>query len=134
MIAFIQHAISLPISEIDGRLLLPLFIFLFNIPLFCINPSGICQRENVELCKKCKDVLGDRPPYKLLPCYLAPSTDTCRYIDSIDLEYPNFNPKHGFLSSIEAEIISFLPNKAAIFIFGISCPSFDFSKWLPIQI
>ena len=25
----------------------------------------------------------------------------------LDLEYPNFDPKHGFLSSIEAEIISF---------------------------
>ena len=37
----------------------------------------------------------------------------------LDLEYPNFDPKHGFLSSIAAEIISFLPNKAAIFIFGI---------------
>ena len=24
-----------------------------------------------------------------------------------DLEYPNFDPKHGFLSSLEAEIISF---------------------------
>ena len=25
----------------------------------------------------------------------------------LDLEYPNIDPKHGFLSSIEAEIISF---------------------------
>ena len=25
----------------------------------------------------------------------------------LDLENPNFDPKHGFLSSIEAEIISF---------------------------
>ena len=25
----------------------------------------------------------------------------------LDLEYPNFDPKHGFLSSMEAEIISF---------------------------
>ena len=25
----------------------------------------------------------------------------------LDLEYPNFDPKHGFLSSVEAEIISF---------------------------
>ena len=30
----------------------------------------------------------------------------------LDLEYPNFYLKYGFLSSIEAEIISFLPNKA----------------------
>ena len=25
----------------------------------------------------------------------------------LDLEYPIFDPKHGFLSSVEAEIISF---------------------------
>ena len=25
----------------------------------------------------------------------------------VDLEYPNFDPKHGFLGSVEAEIISF---------------------------
>ena len=25
----------------------------------------------------------------------------------LELEYPNFDPKHGFLSSVEAEIISF---------------------------
>ena len=25
----------------------------------------------------------------------------------LDLEYPNFDPKHGFLSSVDAEIISF---------------------------
>ena len=30
------------------------------------------------------------------------------YIDGFpDLEYPNFDPKHCFLSSVEAEIISF---------------------------
>ena len=30
------------------------------------------------------------------------------YINGLlDLEYPNFDPKHGFLSSVEAEIISF---------------------------
>ena len=40
----------------------------------------------------------------------------------LDLEYPNFDPKHGFL------------NKAAIFIFGILRPFFDFPRWLPIQI
>ena len=25
----------------------------------------------------------------------------------LDLKYPNFDPKHGFLSSVEAEMISF---------------------------
>ena len=45
----------------------------------------------------------------------------------LDLEYPNFDPnKHGFLSSIEAVTVRFLPNKAAIFIFCILHPSFDF--------
>ena len=29
----------------------------------------------------------------------------------IDLEYPNFYPKHGFLSSVEAEIISFFQRR-----------------------
>ena len=33
----------------------------------------------------------------------------------LDIEYLNFDPKHGFLSSVEAEII-----------FGILSPSFDF--------
>ena len=28
-------------------------------------------------------------------------------IGFLDLEYPNFVPKHGFLTSVEAEIISF---------------------------
>ena len=52
----------------------------------------------------------------------------------LDFEYLNSDPKHGSLSSIEAEIISFLSNEAAIFIFGILRPSFGFSRWLPIQI
>ena len=52
----------------------------------------------------------------------------------LDLEYPNFDPKHCFLSSIEAEIISFLPSKSAIFNFSILRPSFGYSRWLPIQI
>ena len=34
----------------------------------------------------------------------------------LDLKFPTFDPKHGFLSSIEAEKISFLPKKAAIVI------------------
>ena len=50
-----------------------------------------------------------------------------------DLKSPNFVPEHDFLSSIEAEIISFLSKKAAIFIFVISGPSYNFLRWLPIQ-
>ena len=45
----------------------------------------------------------------------------------LDLEYSIFDPKHDFLSSIEAEIMRFLLYKVAIFIFGILRPSFDFS-------
>ena len=52
----------------------------------------------------------------------------------LDLEYPNFDLKHDFRSSLEVEIISVLPNKAAIFIFDILRPCFDFLRWLPIQI
>ena len=29
----------------------------------------------------------------------------------LDLEYPNFDPKHGFLSSVEGEIISFFQRR-----------------------
>ena len=46
----------------------------------------------------------------------------------LDLESPNFPPKHGFLCSIQPEIFRFLSNKAAIFIFGILLPSFNFSR------
>ena len=46
----------------------------------------------------------------------------------LDLEYHNVDPKHVFLSSVEAEIINFLPNKAAIFIFSILHPSYKFSE------
>ena len=52
----------------------------------------------------------------------------------LDLEYPNIDLKHDFRSSLEVEIISVLPNKAAIFIFDVLRPCFDFLRWLPIQI
>ena len=42
----------------------------------------------------------------------------------LDIEYPYFDPKHGFLSSVEANKL--LPKKAAICIYGILRPSFDF--------
>ena len=48
------------------------------------------------------------------------------------LKSPNFDPKHDFLSSIEAEIISFLLKKAAIFIFVIFGQSNKILRWLPI--
>ena len=44
----------------------------------------------------------------------------------LDLEYPNFDPKHGFLSSVEADIISFFQRRQPFAFFGILCPSFDF--------
>ena len=49
-----------------------------------------------------------------------------------DLKSPNSDPKHDFLSGIEAEIISFLLKKAAIFIFVIFGPSNNILRWLPI--
>ena len=48
-----------------------------------------------------------------------------------DLKSPNFDPKHDFLSGIEAQIISFLLKKAAIFIFVIFSPSNNILRWLP---
>ena len=35
----------------------------------------------------------------------------------LEPESPNFDPNHAFLSSIEAEIITFLPKKVAILFF-----------------
>ena len=32
----------------------------------------------------------------------------------LEPEFPNFDPKHAFLRSIEVEIFTFLPKKAAI--------------------
>ena len=49
----------------------------------------------------------------------------------LDLEYTNFDPKYGFLSSIEAEIISVVLKKADIFILGILHPSFDYFRVAP---
>ena len=34
-------------------------------------------------------------------------------------EYPNFDPNYAFLGSLEAEIITFLPKKAAILFFWL---------------
>ena len=48
-----------------------------------------------------------------------------------DLEYPNIDPKHGFLSSILAEIINFLLYKAAIFIYDIYVHPSIFQGGLP---
>ena len=44
-----------------------------------------------------------------------------------------FDLNHCFQSNVEAEIISFLLNKAAFFIFGILRPSYNFSKVVPQQ-
>ena len=40
-------------------------------------------------------------------CYRADKGNTLLDLGFLDLEYPNFDPKHGFLSSVDAEIISF---------------------------
>ena len=52
----------------------------------------------------------------------------------IEPESPNFDPNHAVLSSIEAEIITFLPKKAAIFFFGFYGHPTNISTWLPFQI
>ena len=39
-------------------------------------------------------------------------TEESKY--EVEYESPNFDPNHAFLSSLEAEIITFLPKKAAI--------------------
>ena len=44
----------------------------------------------------------------------------------LDPEYPNFDPKHGFLSSVETEIMSFCQRRQPFAFFGILRPSFDF--------
>ena len=43
---------------------------------------------------------------------------------SLEPESPNFEPNHAFLSSIEAEIITFLPKKVAIFFLAFFCVAF----------
>ena len=37
----------------------------------------------------------------------------------LEPESPNFDPNHAFLSSLEAEIITFLPKKVAILVFWL---------------
>ena len=47
-------------------------------------------------------------------------------------ESPNFDPNHAFLSSIEAEIITFLPKKAAILFFCLLWPSYKYFNVVPL--
>ena len=47
-------------------------------------------------------------------------------------KYPNFDPKHDFLSSIEAEIITFLPKKVAILVFRLLQPSYKYFNVTPL--
>ena len=47
-------------------------------------------------------------------------------------ESPNFDPNHAFLSSLEAEIITFLPKKAAILVFGLLRPSYRYFNMAPL--
>ena len=51
----------------------------------------------------------------------------------MDPESPNFDPNHAFLSSIEAEIITFLPKKAAILFFVFYGRPINISTWLLFQ-
>ena len=52
----------------------------------------------------------------------------------LEPESPNFDPNHAFLSSLEAEIITFLPKKAAILVFfGFYKRPIDISMWPSFQ-
>ena len=52
----------------------------------------------------------------------------------LEPESPNFDPNHAFLSSIEAEIITFQPKKAVIFsFFGFCGRPINISTLLPSQ-
>ena len=52
----------------------------------------------------------------------------------LDLKSPNFDPKHDFLSSIEAEIISLLPKKVTILIFVTFGPSNNILRCSPSKL
>ena len=50
----------------------------------------------------------------------------------LESDFPNFDPNHAFLSSLEAEIITFLPKKAAILFFWLLQPSYRYFKVAPL--
>ena len=52
----------------------------------------------------------------------------------LDRKFPKFDHKHGFLSSLKADIISFLLSKAPIFIFDILGPSYIFLGGSPSKL
>ena len=52
----------------------------------------------------------------------------------LEPESPNFDPNHAFLSSIEAEIITFLPKKAAILFFCLLWPSYKYFNVAPLPV
>ena len=54
------------------------------------------------------------------------------HLGFLEPESPNFGPNHAFLSSIEAEIITFLPKKAAILFFLLLRPSFIYFNVAPL--
>ena len=47
-------------------------------------------------------------------------------------ESPHFEPDHAFLCSIEPEIITFLPKKAAILFFWLLRPSYKYFDMAPL--
>ena len=50
----------------------------------------------------------------------------------LEHESPNFDPNHAFISSIEAEIIPFLPKKVAILFFCLLWPSYKYFNVAPL--
>ena len=56
------------------------------------------------------------------------------YINGLfDAESPNFEPNHEFLSSIEAEPITFLEKKAAILVICLLLPYYKYFNVAPYQ-
>ena len=67
--------------------------------MFCMYVLYVCSVMYV--CYVC--MLGMYVRYVCYVCMLG----MCYVNGFLDLQYPNFDTKHGFLSSIEAEMISF---------------------------
>ena len=62
----------------------------------------------------------------------APHQFSTHIYGFLEPESPNFDPNHAFLSSLEAEIITFLPKKAAILFFCLLWPSYKYFNVAPL--
>ena len=64
--------------------------------------------------------------------FLSPASIETHINGFLEPESPNFYPNHAFLSSIEAEIITFLPKKAVILVFCLLWPSYKYFNVAPL--